>query len=366
MAQIRIPCFPVGIVHPRNAAEAGLPNGKQFVFQATREGKTEIWSLASPGIGDWLFRSAGKPAQITNGQMNSLAPVVSPDGRKLYFIGWRLRGELAKYDLKTRQFLPYLGGIPADFIDFSRDGQWITYVEFPQQTLWRSRIDGTERLQLTFAPIEVMVPQWSPDGQRIVFVGTGAGRKNSIYTITASGGVPEPISQAGGALSPTWSPDGNSLLFGDAPFFETDPGNVAVHRLDLRTRKLETIPGSAGLFSPAGSPDGRYVAAKPLTSRTTLLFDSHTQTWSELAEGWGFTRWWRDGQYLYYMRYGERPAILRIRLSDRKVEEVASLSGFRQGGRLAGLQFALAPDGCPVLLRDTGTQEIYSLNWPSR
>jgi len=97
-----------------------------------------------------------------------------------------------------------------------------------------------------------------------------------------------------------------------------------------------------------------------------MLFDSHTQTWSELADGWGFTKWSSDSQYLYYMRYGERPAILRIHLSDRKVEEVAGLSAFRQGGRLAGLQFALAPDGCPTLLRDTGTQEIYSVNWPSR
>jgi len=66
------------------------------------------------------------------------------------------------------------------------------------------------------------------------------------------------------------------------------------------------------------------------------------------------------------MRYGERPAILRIRLSDRKVEEVAGLSAFRQGGRLAGLEFALGPDGYPTLLRDTGTQEIYSVDWPGR
>ena len=351
---------------PAECCGSWTPDGKQFVFQATREGKTEIWSLAKQGIGDWLFPSAGQPVQITNGQIDSLGPVASPDGRKLYFIGQRLRGELAKYDAQARQFLPFLSGIPADFIDFSRNGQWITYVTFPQGTLWRSRIDGTERLQLTFAPMQVMVPQWSPDGERIVFVGTGTGRQNSIYIVQASGGTPKPIPQAGGGLSPTWSPDGNSLLFSDAPFFEANPGGVAIHRLDWRTRKLETIPGSAGLFSPAWSPDGRYIAAKPLTGRRTMLFDSHSLKWSELAEGWGFTKWSRDSQYIYYMRYGDEPAILRIRLSDRKVEEVASLSGFRQGGRLAGLQFALAPDGYPTLLRDTGTQEIYSLNWPSR
>jgi Tol biopolymer transport system component len=181
------------------------PDSKQFVFQATREGKTEIWSIPSRGTGNWFFPSAG-PVQVTNGQIDSLAPVTSPDGRKLYFIGRRLRGELAKYDPGTRQFLPYLGGISADFIDFSRDGQWITYVAFPQGTLWRSRIDGTGRLQLTFAPMEVLVPQWSPDSQRIAFVGIGAGRKSNIYVVAASGGTPQPFSREGGVLGPTWSP----------------------------------------------------------------------------------------------------------------------------------------------------------------
>jgi hypothetical protein len=32
-------------------------------------------------------------------------------------------------------------------------------------------------------------------------------------------------------------------------------------------------------------------------------------------------------------------------------------------GRLAGLEFGLTPKGDPLVLRDVGTQEIYSLNW---
>jgi hypothetical protein len=58
-------------------------------------------------------------------------------------------------------FLPFLGGITADFVEFSRDGQWVLYVAFPDGTLWRSRVDGTKRLQLTFPPMVVMVPHWS-------------------------------------------------------------------------------------------------------------------------------------------------------------------------------------------------------------
>ncbi len=58
-------------------------------------------------------------------------------------IGQQLRGELGRYDLKSRQWVAYLSGISAEFIDFSRDGQWVAYVAFPECTLWRSRIDGS-------------------------------------------------------------------------------------------------------------------------------------------------------------------------------------------------------------------------------
>jgi hypothetical protein len=56
---------------------------------------------------------------------------------------------------------------------------------------------------------------------------------------------------------------------------------------------------------------------------------------------------------------------MRINLNNRRVETVVDSTKFRQGGRLAGLHFALAPDENPVLLRDTGRQEIYSvqLGW---
>jgi hypothetical protein len=57
---------------------------------------------------------------------------------------------------------------------------------------------------------------------------------------------------------------------------------------------------------------------------------------------------------------------MRVRVTDRREEEVASLKGIRQAGRLAGLEFGLTPDGAPIVLRDVGTQEIYSLDWYKR
>ena len=344
------------------------PDGKYFVFQVTMRGRSDIWSM--PGKTSFLgrmFPSIAEPKQLTNGQLSSLAPVFSPDGRKLFVIGQQLRGELERFDARAGEFVMYLGGISASFVDFSRDGQWVTYVAYPEGTLWRSRLDGSERLQLTFAPMEAMVPKWSPDGSRILFYGVGAGKEQSAYWISASGGEAKPVSTGRGEqMNTCWSPDGDSVMYSDFPFYWKGPRPVAIHVLNLKTQNVESLPESDGFFAPSWSPDGRYVGAMASDGQRIMLFDFKSRAWTDLAHGSGLMKWSRDGKYLYYLRYGPESAVMRMRVSDRHEEEVVRLKGIRQAGRLAGLEFGLAPDGAAIVLRDAGTQEIYSLDWYER
>jgi Tol biopolymer transport system component len=340
------------------------PDGKYFVFQARRGRKTEIWAISERRglLERFGKRSAGAPIQLTAGQMNSLAPVLSPDSRKLHVIGQKLRGELARYDSKSRQFVTYLSGISADCVDFSRDGHWITYVAFPEGTLWRSKIDGSERLQLTLPPVDAYLPRWSPDGKRIAFTDMAPGKPFRIYLASAEGGTPEPLWDGQhNEIDPNWSADGDSLVFSYAPWLEKETSGVAgVYVLRLRTHKVVKLPGSDGLFSARWSPDGRYIVAMPSDSGALMLFDFRTQTWMELVKS--FPNWSKDGQYVYFVRAGREPAALRVRLRDHRVEDVASLKNMRQTG-FFGPWSGLAPDDSPMLLRDAGTQELYALDW---
>ena len=52
-----------------------------------------------------------------------------------------------------RSFVPFLSGIPADSVSFSKDGQRVAYVSFPEGALWTSKIDGSQRLQLSYLPL---------------------------------------------------------------------------------------------------------------------------------------------------------------------------------------------------------------------
>jgi Tol biopolymer transport system component len=160
-------------------------------------------------------------------------------------------------------------------------------------------------------------------------------------------------------LDPNWSPDGGKLVFGGA---YTDPNSV-VRIFDLKSRQISTLPGSKGFFSAHWSPDGRYVVAMPVDSLSLALYDFQTQKCSELMKGSAaHPAWSADGRYVYFLPWPDNPAVLRVRISDRKVETVAELKSPAITGHTM-FWFGLAPDDSPLVLRDTGTQDIYALDW---
>jgi len=266
-----------------------------------------------------------------------------------------------RFDSKSQQFLPYLSGISAEGVSFSRDGAWVAYVTFPEGTLWRSKTDGTERLQLTSPPVRAFQPVWSPEGKRIAFMGlSGPGKNWKIYMVPAEGGNPEALTPGeGNEADPAWSPDGRSLVFG------IFGGAGRIYQLVLGTRQVTKFPNSDGLWSPRWSPDGRYIAALRGTGSDLMLFDHTNRRWFELARPHpvGYLSWTLDSNYLYFDTILQAdPGFYRVRLSDRKLERVVSLKNFRSAsGRFASWT-GLAPDGSPLLLRDVGIEEIYALD----
>ena len=333
-------------------------DGKYFVFQS----QGQIWALSKSA---GLFQSAPKPIQLTASPMTLSSPLPSKDGKKLFVIGRTYRGELVRYDPRNSHFVSFLGGISAEYIDFSKDGQWVTYTSYPDGALWRSRIDGTERLQLTFSPISPLLPRWSPDGKSIVFFqfAQAADKPARIYEVSFEGGSPRLLlpNDSNQQLDPNWSSDGGKIIFSG----ESNNPSSSIRILNVSNHQLSTLPGSDGLFSPRWSPDGHYVSAFSADSKTLLLFDFETNHWKELAKGsLSWLNWSHDSQYVYVLDVRQKNAVIRVRVSDGKVEKVADLNDLPATGRY-GAALALTPNDEPILLRDTGAQEVYSVNWRS-
>lgn len=141
--------------------------------------------------------------------------------------------------------------------------------------------------------------------------------------------------------------------------------------IEFRSRRVSTIPGSFGLFSPRWSPNGKYLAAIRSEHPATLnLFYFSAQKWTEVyGTEMGYANWSHDGTYLYFESVTAGGFHLqRLRLADRKIEEITNLdkvvrpSGWGETAYWLGI----SPDDSPLVFRDTSTEEIYALemDWP--
>ena len=329
-------------------------DGRYYVFQS----QGQIWALAEKKWG--LLPLVNRPVKMTNSPMRLSSPVPSPDGRKLFTVGRTERGVLVRHDEKLGEWVPYLSGIFADSAAFSKDGEWIAYVMYPELTLWRCRKDGTARLRLSDPPLRLGRAEWSPDGKRIIASGIMAGSTTSrTYLYSLNGGPPEVVNSEApdGVGHPSWFPGGDKIAF----LFDLFPRPMELQVFDMATHQRSTIPDSKDIYDPIVSPDGRRLVAIRRFPISLVIHDFQTGRWSELARVTGASpNWSRDGKYVYFLRFPEHPAVLKIRVSDGLVETAVDLKDFPLTVGRGWL--GLTPDDSPLLLKDFGTQDVYALD----
>ncbi len=340
-----------------------IPSGKYYLFLRFRFGTVSLWAIRENRA--WLPPFGGRPVQIysTPLEFPSLAPSV--DGRQVFFAGGQERRELVRYDARRGQFVTYLSGVAGRWIDYSRDERWVAYTVAADDSLWRSRPDGAERVLLTPAPLRAGKPRWSPDGRWIAFSGSWTGEPVKVYVIDASGpggGVSESITtDPFGDHEPSWSPDGNSLLFSRGA-----PGASELYVMDWKTRKAELVPGSEGFSRAAWSPDPRYIAATSSEGSQIRLFDFRTRQWTPLVTGVGLGPpfWSRDGKYVYYQDVFvsvDQP-VFRVRIGNRRIERVVSSQQLLQSNVTGYVLGGLAPGDAPIASVIRSNSDIYALD----
>jgi len=335
-------------------------DGRYYIFQ--RIGRTSnLWALRDTT--GWFAGSAPRPIQLTIGPVSFENPLPSLDGKRIFAFGTLQRTELVKYESASRQFIPVYSGPPVGEVSFSRDGRYAAWVLYPDETLWRSRPDGSERVQLTFAPEIAFLPRWSPDGSTIAFAAAEPGKPWKIFLVPSQGGTPrELLPERRNEIDADWSPDGKQLVFGRlSALASTEAVNIQL--LDLTTGQLSVLPGSDNLFSPRWSPDGRYIAALTSDYKTLLRYGVASRSWSKWVESLdqqiSYPAWSTDSKYIYYDSNNE---YWRIGVNQHQSESVASLKNVRQFNGRWGAWSTVSPDGSPLFVRDISSQEIYALD----
>jgi serine/threonine-protein kinase len=188
--------------------------------------------------------------------------------------------------------------------------------------IWVFELERHTKTRLTFGG-ENSYPVWTPDGRRITFGSTQAG-KHGLYSVMADGSAkPELLLATDSTAAPTcWSPDGKSLLYRQGA-----PGKLASIWV------LPVLGGSGGkpvpLHDGAGSepdaqvsPDGRWVA---YVSAETGQNEAYLQPFPGpggkervSTGGADAVRWSHDGRELFYaLRSGQDGALMAVDIQTR-------------------------------------------------
>ena len=238
----------------------------------------------------------------------------------------------------------------------------MVYSDYPRGYLWRCRLDGSEKLQLTNSLSQM--PTWSPDSRWIAYSDW-----HELYRVSVDGGTPEKLTSEGfQEVLPSWSPDGKSIYFNDYPI----AGHFRIRILDLATGKVSTMPGSDGYYAPRWSPDGQYLAATQKPPKSLAVYSVKTRQWVRLRvfeHDWGFFEWSPDSKSLYVMRgpaevaTGEPTGIYRLTVPEGKWELYANFTGVSPVVNGAQDFLSVTPEGHVATMSDTSVTQIYRMTW---
>jgi eukaryotic-like serine/threonine-protein kinase len=349
--------------HVRLCCGRWTPDGKFFLFLSGGPAPEEnqIWALDERR---GLFRQPpAEPVPLTTGPLSWSSPIPGKDGKSIFSTGITYRGELVRFDVKARELKPFLGGISAFQVSFSKDGQSVAYVSFPELVLWKANRDGSNPMQLSDRSMVVFMPRWSPDGTQILFSDVSAWSKSEMYIVSALGGIPQKVLPEGSGVQsdPDWSPDGHKIVFGSS-FGGGNPKSV-IRIFDLDTRQITILPGSVGMTDPRWSSDGRSIEANSFDFSTMNIFDIETQRWSVRLQKFAmfFPEWSSDGQFIYFMHSGDARGVYRIRLKGGEPEKIVDLKNWPISGGWVNGWLGLDSTDAPLLLRDIGSSDIYAL-----
>jgi TolB protein len=206
---------------------------------------------------------------MTDGEFFDIDPMVTPDGKWIYFSSDRLgRMNIWRMQTQGRGGLTKITDSPSVAADMevcvSPKGDKIAYTSLLAGAnvyqVWFANADGTLPTQIRAGKN----PAWSPDGKRVAYVAPDpVSKKDKIWVMDADGANPTQMTRGTESDDryPVWTPDGSRIIYASNRGLNEDQEpnfDIWMMNEDGTGQTQLTINGSYD-SRPAISRDGRYI-----------------------------------------------------------------------------------------------------------
>jgi serine/threonine-protein kinase len=274
-----------GILDPNQREQASAPidrGGQPLAEKPQLETRNvppdEIVFVSGRGFESEIYKTdpeGGGVKRLTDNDTYEFHPSWSADGKRIAFGSYGPDSSteiwVMRRDGSDQRLVLDLGtqsssdGMEAVEMSWSPDSKRLVY---SFQGIYVVNLDGSGKGHLA-GPTGAS-PEWSPDGEKIVFANSSGGGSQALWIMNPDGSgrqqVTEPTDASGGTADwdPTWTPDGDQIAFsrGGLGVFA---GNTGVYTngifvVDADGSDLRRVSEGRGEFEPSSSPSGdRFV-----------------------------------------------------------------------------------------------------------
>lgn len=194
----------------KDSAPRWSPDGRVLAFVSDRSGVPQVYLLSMDG---------GEARQLTTLGRGASSPSFSPDGSRLAFLSSEGYGIDDETRSKPGGFIRRVTRLDYRFNEAD-------YIDGRFNQVWVMDVAGGEPRQLTAGDTSVGAFAWSPDGETIAFTANRIDQANAtfrsqLYVIPTSaagnvGDADHALRISAGsevAVGPAWSPDGERIAF---------------------------------------------------------------------------------------------------------------------------------------------------------